>query len=120
VIVNDIRARDLVAQERARVESMLAEVGGESRADGSLQSQQTGEYEDASSILDAKSVALALASDLGDQLAAVRRAEERIARGTYGISVESGLPIRNERLEAEPLAERTVEEQRQLDRGGPL
>jgi DnaK suppressor protein len=35
----------------------------------------------------------------------------RIARGTYGRSIESGLPIPDERLEVEPLAERTIEEQ---------
>jgi DnaK suppressor protein len=31
--------------------------------------------------------------------------------GTYGRSVQSGLPIPDERLAVEPLAERTVEEQ---------
>ena len=44
------------------------------------------------------------------------RAEARIAEGTYGRSVESGLPIPDERLEAEPLAERTVEEQSEYER----
>jgi DnaK suppressor protein len=54
---------------------------------------------------------------LREQLAAVERAEERIALGTYGLSIESGAPIPDARLEAEPLAERTVEEQRLLERG---
>lgn len=98
---------------------MLAEVSGDARADGSLQRQQTGEYDDAGGILDTESVALALAADLGDQLAAVGRAEQRIAHGTYGISVESGRRIRDDRLEAEPLAERTIAEQRQFERRGP-
>jgi DnaK suppressor protein len=49
---------------------------------------------------------------LRDQLAAVERAEARLARGTYGISVESGKPIPDERLEAAPTAERTAEEER--------
>ena len=40
--------------------------------------------------------------DLRDQLAAVERAEERLAAGTYGLSVESGLPIPDDRLEARP------------------
>jgi len=117
--MNDIRARKLVARERARVESMLAEVGVDLRAGGSLQRQQTGEYAEAGGILDTESVALALAADLSAQLAAVRRAEERLADGTYGISVDSGLAIKDERLEAEPLAERTVEEQRDFERAGP-
>ena len=44
------------------------------------------------------------------------RAEARIAQGTFGLSVESGEPIPDDRLEAEPLAERTVEEQSQYER----
>jgi len=51
------------------------------------------------------------ADDLRDQLAAVERAEARLRAGTYGLSVESGKPIPDERLEAFPTAERTVEEE---------
>jgi DnaK suppressor protein len=50
------------------------------------------------------------------ELEAVARAEKRLADGTYGLSVESGEPIPDERLEAYPTAERTVEEQRRLER----
>ncbi|MGC8635318.1 MAG: TraR/DksA family transcriptional regulator [Candidatus Limnocylindrales bacterium] len=117
--MEDRRARELVGRERARVESMLAELSSEIRGEGSLQRQQTGEYEDAGTTLDAESVAVALVADLRAQLAAVARAEERIARGTYGRSVESGLLIPDDRLEAEPLAERTTEEQRHFEHGGP-
>ena len=35
--------------------------------------------------------------------------------GTYGRSVDSGAPIPDARLEVEPLAERTVEEQTLLE-----
>jgi len=45
-------------------------------------------------------------------------AEGRIALGTYGLSVDSGKPIPDERLEAEPLALRTVEEQRRFEQHG--
>ena len=41
------------------------------------------------------------------------RAEARLAAGTYGISVISGEPIPDARLEARPTAEMTVEEQQQ-------
>ena len=58
----------------------------------------------------------ALVAALQDELAAVDRAEARIAEGTFGRSVESGLPIPDERLEAQPLAERTVEEQSEYER----
>ena len=118
VIVNEPRARELVARERARIESALAELG-EIRAEGSLQRQQTGDNADAASALETESVTVALASDLREQLAAVERAEGRIAQGTYGRSVQSGIPIPDERLEAEPLAERTIEEQRHYERRGP-
>jgi RNA polymerase-binding transcription factor len=53
-----------------------------------------------------------LRNDLQVQLAAVARAEERLAAGTYGLSVESGKPIPDERLEIYPTAELTVEEER--------
>jgi DnaK suppressor protein len=118
VIVNDRRARKLVARERARIESALAGLGDEIRAEGSLERQQPGDSEDAGSALETESVTVALAADLREQLAAVERAEERIARGRYGRSVESGIAIPDERLEAQPLAERTVEEQRHYERHG--
>jgi DnaK suppressor protein len=119
VIVDERRARELVARERIRVESRLAELSGEIRGEGALQRQQTGEYEDAGTTLDAESVAVAQVADLRAQLAAVARAEERIRRGTYGRSVESGMAIPDDRLEVEPLAERTTEEQRRFEHGGP-
>ena len=53
------------------------------------------------------------ADDLRNDLAAVERAEARLAAGTFGLSVESGEPIPDERLEAIPTAERTAEEERQ-------
>ena len=52
-----------------------------------------------------------LAEPLRDELAAVERAEQRIEQGTYGLSVESGEPIPDARLEAIPWAERTAEEE---------
>jgi DnaK suppressor protein len=58
-----------------------------------------------------------LAGDLRDRLAALDRAEQRLAAGTYGFSVQSGKPIPDERLEAFPTAERTVEEERALREG---
>jgi DnaK suppressor protein len=48
---------------------------------------------------------------LQNELEAVARAERRLDEGTYGVSVESGTPIPDGRLEAIPWAERTAEEQ---------
>jgi DnaK suppressor protein len=42
----------------------------------------------------------------------VERAEARLAAGTYGVSVQSGERIPDERLEARPTAELTVDEER--------
>ena len=50
------------------------------------------------------------------ELAALERAEARLAAGTYGLSVESGERIPDARLELLPTAERTVEEEARRDR----
>ena len=47
----------------------------------------------------------AIRADLEERLAAVDRAEQRLAAGTYGVSVRSGQPIPDDRLEADPTAE---------------
>ena len=52
-----------------------------------------------------------------ERLAAIARAERRLEEGTYGLSVQSGHPIPDARLETIPCAERTVEEQAGYDRG---
>ncbi|MGH3994930.1 MAG: TraR/DksA family transcriptional regulator, partial [Pseudonocardiaceae bacterium] len=49
---------------------------------------------------------------LRETLAAIGRAELRLEQGTYGVSIESGQPIPDARLEAIPWAERTADEQR--------
>ena len=45
-----------------------------------------------------------------DGKAALDRAEQRLAAGSFGRSIRSGRPIPDERLEADPAAELTVEE----------
>ncbi|MEZ5102419.1 MAG: hypothetical protein R3C15_21985 [Thermoleophilia bacterium] len=49
--------------------------------------------------------------ELADQLRRVEAAEERLRDGRFGLSVESGEPIPDERLEEVPTAERTVAEE---------
>jgi DnaK suppressor protein len=58
-----------------------------------------------------------LAEVLRNRIAAIERAEQRLAAGTFGLSIETGKPIPDERLEALPTAERTVEEERALVEG---
>jgi RNA polymerase-binding transcription factor len=101
------RARELLTAERQRIE----------RALGRLGHQETGEEADdqdpgnLASDLYQDELDEGLADDLREELDAVERAEARLAAGTYGISVESGQPIPDERLEAIPTAERTAEEE---------
>jgi DnaK suppressor protein len=101
------RARELLAAERRRIEAALK---GRSRDDDS----EPNDYLDAANLasdLYQDELDEGVAEDLRAALAAVERAEQRLADGTYGISVESGAPIPDERLEALPTAERTVEEE---------
>jgi DnaK suppressor protein len=44
----------------------------------------------------------------------------RLEEGTYGLSVQSGLPIPDDRLEADPAAELTVDEAQKQDDPPPL
>lgn len=105
------RARQLLAQERERIEQALASLdpggpleGDEQREPNDLDDEEL--YQDE---YDA-----GRRQDLKRDLAAVERAEARLAEGTYGISVQSGEPIPDGRLEALPTAERTVEEEERL------
>jgi RNA polymerase-binding transcription factor len=106
--MDDERARELLLAERQRIERLL----------GRLRPADDGELAD---VADPANLASdlyqdefdeSLASDLREQLEAVERAEARLAAGTYGLSVESGQPIPDERLEIVPTAELTLDEER--------
>ena len=115
-VMDDQRARALVGRERRRIEAALAELAGEEEADDASHFDQTGESAEAGAEIQHELVDQAVAATLQSELAAVVRAEARLAQGTFGMSVESGERIPDDRLEAEPLAERTVEEQSRFDR----
>ena len=108
------RARELLLRERERIERALAEQGGGPNNELSTVDQHLG---DQGSELYEDEFEAGLRARLLSELAAVERAEARVDAGTYGLSVESGEPIPDERLEAYPLAERTIEEQRRYERG---
>ena len=101
------RARQLLSRERQRIERALSSLGHQDT--GNLSDDE--EPADAASDLAQDELDEGLADDLRDQLAAVERAEERLAAGTYGLSIDSGQPIPDQRLEAIPTAERTAEEE---------
>lgn len=105
--MNSERAKELLANERAQVEREISSIEGEGTEEGDDRREpgdrdSEGLYQDE---FDAGRL-----EDLRGRLAAVERAEERLAAGTYGLSVRSGEPIPDQRLEAVPTAELTVEE----------
>jgi len=100
------RARELLAAERARIERALAQLGPSDSGE-----EDWTDVGDLASETFQDELNEGLADDLREDLAAVERAEARLAEGTYGISVVSGKPIPDERLEAVPAADRLVEEE---------
>lgn len=103
------RARELIAAKRAELESLLADTqraGAEDRTSA----PEAGDSVDHAPGFEAEAVDDAVAGGIKERLDALDRAEQRLADGSYGQSVRSGDPIPDERLEADPAAELTVEE----------
>lgn len=107
--MDDERARTLLAAERRRLETLIAGTDDDSRSDRA-EEDAPGDMSDPAERLTAEGTDDAVAAGLQGRLEAVERAEERLAAGTFGASVRSGKPIPDERLEADPAAELTVEE----------
>ena len=99
------RARERLAEERARIER---ELGGIGEPDVAEEPEDTGDQADD---LVQAGTDNALRDDLRQTLAAIERAAQRLEEGTYGKSVVSGEPIPDERLEAIPWADRRVDEE---------
>ncbi len=104
------RARELLAAERVRIEEALRRLALEPSDEPG-----TADPADLGTDLAAEDVDDAVRRELLDELAALERAEERLGKGTYGLSVESGEPIPDDRLEIRPAAERTAAEQAYYD-----
>jgi DnaK suppressor protein len=111
--MNSERARELLARERQRIVQALGrlepQMSDEPTTDQHMAAQAPDLYDNERDE--------GLSDDLRVDLEAVERAEQRLAARTYGLSIESGEPIPDERLEAVPTAERTVEEQARFERG---
>jgi DnaK suppressor protein len=106
------RARELLTRERSRIEEALAALG--EPLEGSDQLEPGDED---SEDLYQDEFDEGRREDLQNELAAVERAEARLEDGKYGLSIESGQPIPDARLEARPTAERTIEEEDRFRRG---
>ena len=102
------RASDLLTAERERIERALRRLSRDGNG------EPADEYDPANlaSGIHQDELDEGVRNDLRSQLSAVERAEQRLAEGTYGISIVSGTPIPDERLEARPTAELTVDEER--------
>jgi DnaK suppressor protein len=108
--VDEDKARALVQAKRAEVQSLLETTEREGRQDRASEDEQGADISDPAQPLTAQFENEAITATLRDRLAALDRAEQRLKDGTYGRSVESGRPIPDERLEADPAAELTIEE----------
>lgn len=108
--MDEARARTLLQDERRRVEQLVAGARRDASSDRDAADEQGGDFADPAERLTAEGLDDAVVAGLQARLSAVSRAEQRLAAGTYGRSVRSGAPIPDERLEADPAAELTVEE----------
>jgi DnaK suppressor protein len=109
--MEDAKARELLKAERARVERLLKDIDEAGAADRAA-ANEPGDMFDSAEPLTAEGTDESVKGELEERLAAVDRAEQRVEAGTYGLSVRSGQPIPDDRLEADPTAELTVEEAR--------
>ncbi|HET9118902.1 MAG TPA: hypothetical protein VFN72_00085 [Solirubrobacterales bacterium] len=103
--MDEQKARERLAEERARIEGELAGIGRQQ------EEEQPEDLGDQGDDLEQSGKDEALREQLERTLEAIARAEERLDEGTYGKSVISGEPIPDERLEALPWADRLVEEE---------
>ncbi|HEY4279204.1 MAG TPA: TraR/DksA C4-type zinc finger protein [Conexibacter sp.] len=112
--MNVAEARELLARERARIEQELVELGADDGESEEL-SHVDQHFDDATDLFE-REIDGGVADQLQEDLDAIARAEQRLADGKYGLSVESGAPIPDARLRVVPWAERTVDEQAAHDR----
>ena len=108
------RARALLEKERRRLERLGRAVSRDH--DDAVAASSPEDQVDGADRRVTEETSQALGERLRDRWAALQRAEARLAAGTYGASILSGQPIPDERLEAFPLAELTVEESATRDR----
>ncbi len=108
------KAKELLRAERLRTEGLLSELSDSGGADR-IAANQSGDMYDSAEPLTAQQADDSVQAELLDRLAAIDRAESRLESGTYGYSVRSGQPIPDDRLEADPTADLTIEEANQVN-----
>jgi DnaK suppressor protein len=107
--MDETRAKALIDEERARIQALLRETtrAGENDRAGA---NEPGDMSDPAESLTSEGTDNAVAAELNLRLEALEGAEQRLRAGTFGRSTRSGMPIPDERLEADPTVELTVEE----------
>jgi DnaK suppressor protein len=111
--MNHDEARARLLAERAEVAELLGGAESAGQEDRATEDEEAaGDVSDAAQPLTAEGMDDAIADSLRERVAALDRALKRLDDGTYGRSVRSGQPIPDERLEADPAAELTIEEAR--------
>jgi DnaK suppressor protein len=103
------RAKELLRADLQRTNELLVDMAGRDQADHEA-ANQPGDMFDSAEPLTGEGTDESVLAELQSHLAAIGRAEQRIEAGTFGYSVQSGVAIPDERLEADPSAELTVEE----------
>jgi DnaK suppressor protein len=107
--MDQARARELLFAERLRLEKLLHQGEDAALADREAVDEPVG-FDDPAESLTAEAADDAVAASIRDRLGAIERAERRLSSGTFGRSTRSGRAIPDERLEADPGAELTVDE----------
>jgi DnaK suppressor protein len=106
-------ARERLTAERAEVARLLKDAVSAGEQDRETEvDEETGNYADSAQPLTAQGIDDAIAEGFRARIAAIDRALKRLDEGTYGKSILSGDPIPEERLDADPAAELTVQEAR--------
>jgi DnaK suppressor protein len=108
------KAKALLRAERVRTQQLVKDVEEHGESDR-VAANQPGDMFDSAEPLTGEGTDESILEELKERLAAIDRAEKRLEDGTYGYSVRSGLPIPDDRLEADPSAELTVEEAGQVN-----
>jgi len=103
------RAKELLQSDRLRTQQLLEELTASGQADRTAANQPGDMFDSAEPLID-QGLDDAVVAELQSHLAAIDRAERRLDAGDYGRSIRSGVPIPDDRLEADPTAELTIEE----------
>jgi DnaK suppressor protein len=113
--MDESRASALLHAERSEVATSLRATEDAAKVDDQV-SDSPQDFGDAGLPLTQEINDQAVADQLQARLETIDRALARLEAGTYGRSVLSGQPIPDERLEADPAAELTIEEARASER----